>query len=242
MYWLPTDSRSVADIEDMTGTSSTVPIDRREAILDVAERLIRTVGYERMSIQAVQDELGISRGAVYHYFGSKEDLLEAVVERMASAIGQALQPIVDEADLAADEKLRRVFLVAGRWKTERRDLVLELLGVWMSDVNAVARVKLSRTAIEHILPVLAAIVRQGTEEGTFAVDSADHTARVLLDVLQGAGETTGELLVRMRSGAIDLDTVRQAFDAYETAIERILGLPPGSFTYIDDQLLHAWFA
>jgi hypothetical protein len=46
----------------------------------------------------------------------------------------------------------------------------------------------------------------------------------------------------MRSGAIDLDTVRQAFDAYETAIERILGLPPGSFTYIDDQLLHAWFA
>ncbi len=75
----------------MAGTSSTVPIDRREAILDVAERLIRTVGYERTSIQAIQDELGISRGAVYHYFGSKEDLLEAVVERMADAIGQALR-------------------------------------------------------------------------------------------------------------------------------------------------------
>ncbi|HSM33481.1 MAG TPA: TetR/AcrR family transcriptional regulator [Anaerolineae bacterium] len=225
----------------MAGTSSAVLSDRREAILDVAERLIRTVGYERTSIQAIQDELGISRGAVYHYFGSKEDLLEAVVERMAGAIGQALQPILDDADLSADEKLRRVFLVAGRWKTERRDLVLELLGVWMSDANAVARVKLSRTAIDHILPVLVTIVRQGVEEGVFAVDSAPHTARVLMDVLQGAGEMTGELLVAHRSGAIAMGAVRETFDAYETAVERILGLPSGSFTYIDDQLLHAWF-
>ena len=226
----------------MAGTSNAVLADRREAILDVAERLIRTAGYERTSIQAIQDELGISRGAVYHYFGSKEDLLEAVVERMAGAIGLALQPILDDADLSADEKLRRVFLVAGRWKNERRDLVLELLGVWMSDANAVARVKLSRTAIDHILPVLVTIVRQGVEEGIFAVDSAHDTARVLMDVLQGAGETTGALLIGKRSGTIDLDAVRETFDAYDTAVERILGLPPGSFSYIDDQLLHAWFA
>ncbi len=112
----------------------------------------------------------------------------------------------------------------------------------MSDVNAVARVKLSRTAVVHILPVLVTIVRQGVEEEIFAVDSAPHTARVLLDVLQGAGEMTGELLVAHRAGAIDTAAVRETFDAYESAVERILGLPPRSFTYIDDQLLHAWFA
>jgi hypothetical protein len=80
------------------------------------------------------------------------------------------------------------------------------------------------------------------EEGIFAVGSAQHTARVLMDVLQGAGETTGELLVAHRSGTVAMGGVRETFDAYETAVERILGLPPGSFTYIDDQLLHAWFA
>jgi AcrR family transcriptional regulator len=226
----------------MPATSVVTAADRREAILDVAERLIRTVGYERMSIQGIQDELGISRGSVYHYFGSKEELLEAVVVRIADAIRGALQPIVDDPDLAADEKLRRVFLVAGRWKTERRDLMLELLEVWMSDVNAVARVKLTRTALDHIVPVLVAVVRQGVGEGIFSVESPEHTARVLMDVLQGAGEMFGELLVGNHSGTVDLDSVRQTFDAYERAIERILGLPPGSFIYIDDRLLHTWFA
>ncbi|MDB5063897.1 MAG: TetR/AcrR family transcriptional regulator, partial [Chloroflexi bacterium] len=45
---------------------------RREAFLDVAQRLIQTKGYEQMSIQDVLDALDTSRGALYHYFGSKQ--------------------------------------------------------------------------------------------------------------------------------------------------------------------------
>ena len=41
---------------------------RRDEILDAAERQIRTIGYDAMSVQALQDELGVSRGAIYHYF------------------------------------------------------------------------------------------------------------------------------------------------------------------------------
>ena len=55
---------------------------RRDEILDVAEQLIRTRGYEGMSVQDVQDELAVSRGAIYHYFRSKEAILEAVIDRM----------------------------------------------------------------------------------------------------------------------------------------------------------------
>ena len=55
---------------------------RRDEILDVAERLIRTRGYDGVSVQDVQNELGCSRGAIYHYFRSKEAILEAVIERI----------------------------------------------------------------------------------------------------------------------------------------------------------------
>ena len=50
---------------------------RREAFVDVAQRLMQTKGYEQMSIQDVLDELDASRGAFYHYFDSKTALLEA---------------------------------------------------------------------------------------------------------------------------------------------------------------------
>ena len=55
---------------------------KRSEILDAAQRLVYTKGYEQMAIQDILDALKISKGAFYHYFGSKQDLLEALVERM----------------------------------------------------------------------------------------------------------------------------------------------------------------
>ena len=49
---------------------------RRDEFVDAAQRLIQSRGYEQMSIQDVLDELGASKGAFYHYFDSKEGLLD----------------------------------------------------------------------------------------------------------------------------------------------------------------------
>src|SRR5512140_3873401 len=82
---------------------------RRDEILDVAERLIRTRGYEAMSIQELQDELGVSRGAIYHYFGSKEAILEAVIARTTAAGMAILVPIVEDPSLGAAAKLQKLY-------------------------------------------------------------------------------------------------------------------------------------
>ena len=55
---------------------------KRNEILDVAQRLIYTKGYEQMTIQDMLDDLQISKGAFYHYFDSKQAVLEALVERI----------------------------------------------------------------------------------------------------------------------------------------------------------------
>ncbi len=47
----------------------------RNEILDVAQRLIYTRGYEQMTIQDILDDLGISKGAFHHYSGSRQALL-----------------------------------------------------------------------------------------------------------------------------------------------------------------------
>ena len=61
-------------------------------ILDAAFRLFIEKGYERTSIQDIIDQLGgLSKGAIYHHFKSKEDILAAVTERMTDAY-RHLQP------------------------------------------------------------------------------------------------------------------------------------------------------
>src|SRR5450759_4188626 len=103
---------------------------RRDEILDVAEGLIRTRGYEDMSVQSVQDELGCSRGAIYHYFKSKEAILAAVIDRMTAAGMTVLAPIAADASLSAAGKLQALFATAGSWKSQRSDPLLPLIRSW----------------------------------------------------------------------------------------------------------------
>jgi AcrR family transcriptional regulator len=150
---------------------------RRDAFVDAAKRLIRSRGYEQMSVQNVLDDLGASRGAFYHYFDSKVALLEAVVERMVDESVAGLQPLLADTNLCAIDKLRGLFAGVARFKAADRELVCGLTRTWLSDDNALARDKLRRLTVERLTPVLAVIVRQGQREGSFVPASPAATAR-----------------------------------------------------------------
>src|SRR5205823_2470303 len=113
--------------------------ERREAFLDVAQRLIETKGYEQMSIQDVLDQLETSRGALYHYFDSKQALLDGVVQRFADDAMARIAPILDDRQLPALQKLERALGAIAQFKAEQKELVLAILEVWNSDGNALVR-------------------------------------------------------------------------------------------------------
>ena len=214
---------------------------RRDAFVDVAQGLIQTKGYEQLSIQDVLDEVGVSKGAFYHYFDSKVGLLEAVVERMVVAATAEMEPIVADPNRTAVQKLNDVFSTLAQWKSDRRALVVALIEVWISDDNAIVREKLRKGTVAHVTPLLATIVRQGVAEGTFHTDSPAATARVLVSLIQGASDVATDLVIARKSGAISFDVVERTLTAYTSAYERVLGLPAGSWSMMDEATLHSWF-
>ena len=214
---------------------------RRDAFVDVAQRLIQAKGYEQMSIQDVLDELDASRGAFYHYFEAKEELLAAVVERIAATATATLEPIVADPDLTAIQKFEGIFAGLARWKGERRELMLAILQVWLSDDNAIVRERLRKDTVALIAPLLAAILRQGNAEGTFSVSSPDAAARVLISLIQGSGDVASELFFARQAGTVEFDVVERAFAAYSEAFERILGVTAGSLNLADVPTLHDWY-
>ena len=214
---------------------------RRDEILDVAERLIRTRGYDAMSIQNVQDDLGCSRGALYHYFGSKEAILEAVIERMTAAAMEILTPIAADPGLSATEKLQTLFASAGSWKSARSDLLLPLIRTWYVPGNDVARVRAEATAYEQFRPLMAVILRQGVAEGTMNLSSADHAAVILTALFAGSTDAIRRLLIDRLDGRVPYEEVERFIHAYDEAFERILGLAPGSFTLIAPDSMRTWF-
>jgi AcrR family transcriptional regulator len=214
---------------------------RRDAFLDVAQRLIQTRGYEAMSIQDVLESLEVSKGAFYHYFDSKQALLEAVVDRFADGGMAAIAPILRDPDLPALKKLERVFAGIAGWKAERKELVLAIVEVWNADSNAIVREKLRRLTVRLMVPLLSRVIRQGVEEGVFRVASADETATVLVALMQGAQEQATQLLIARQADIISYEVVERTFAGFTEAFERILGVPSGSLTLQDAATLHFWF-
>jgi len=214
---------------------------RREAFVEAAQRLMTAKGYEQMSIQDVLDAVEASRGAFYHYFDSKQALLQAVIERMVDAALAEVAPVVADSSLAAPAKLQRVFSAIGRWKTDRKPFVLRLLEVWMSDDNAVVREKLRRKLGVRLADTLAPIVRQGMDEGAFHAESAEAGARVFVMLLLGFQDVATELFLDRQAGRIELADVERTFASYSSSFERILGARAGSIQLIDRTVLRAWF-
>lgn len=214
---------------------------RSDAFVDVAQRLIQSKGYEAMSIQDVLDEASASRGAFYHYFDSKEALLEAVVDRMADGALAAVAPVAEDPSISATEKLRRVFDGMAQFKMARVDLVMAILESWVSDENALVREKFGRTLVTKLGPLLAKIIAQGKAEGVFDVAAAEPAARVLVSLLWAANQTASQLYVARRANSVSYAEVEAILTAFWTSFERILGAPEGSLPVFDAALLRRWF-
>jgi len=221
--------------------NATLHMVRRDAFLDVAQRLVETKGYEAMSVQDVLDALEVSKGAFYHYFDSKQALLEAVVERFADGAMATMAPILSDPNLPALKKLERVFAGIAGWKAERKELVLAIIEVWSSDSNAIVREKLRRMTMRLMVPLLSAVISQGIEEGVFKVASGDETATVLLSVMLGFQEQATHLFIARQANTIPFEVVERTVAGYTAAYERILGIPKGSLTLTDRATLHFWF-
>jgi AcrR family transcriptional regulator len=207
---------------------------RREAFLDVAQALIQTRGYEGFSIQDVIDEVGASKGAFYHYFGSKADLLEAVVERMADAV-------MSQPGLTAIERFEKVFATTAQYKNARRELALALLEAWLSDRNTILREKLRQIVARRMTPILERVVQQGIDEGDFTATSAEGTADVIVALILGIQDEAGRLFVARQANEVQFEDVVRLFGAYSEAMDRILGLQPGRLSLTDPPTLAMWF-
>lgn len=214
---------------------------RRDEFIQAGQRLIESRGYEQFSVEDLLAEVGASKGAFYHYFGSKVELLAAIVDRLVESAMVVVGGVVDDERLSAVEKFHGYFRMIASIKAGQRDFLVQLMKVWYSDDNAIVREKLRREQIKRVTPHLAKIIRQGVAEGSFALSDPDQMAHVVLALILDAGDEAGELFMQRQAGEIDFATVRRRFETYQQALERLLGVQAGQLDLIDEPALRLWF-
>ena len=214
---------------------------RRNEILDVAQRLFYSQGYEQTAVQDIINEIGIAKGTFYHHFNAKEALLDALMERLLEQSLDILAPIVDDETLPALDKLHRFFDIASHLKLENETWIRALMPIWYQDNNAIMREKLRIISLNGVTPLLTQIIHQGIGEGVFRTDYPDEIGRVIMQISQGLSDTLAKLILTSNKEPVTWEEVRRKVIVYHVAIARLLDAEPGSIHLVDIDRYRHWF-
>ena len=194
-------------------------------------------GYDQTTVNAIIDKLGVSKGTFYHYFTSKEDILNAVVESMTREGLKAVQPVFEDETLPAIDKLNRFIKAARAWRLANIDAIKEIVRVLYRDENIIIRHKLHRYSVALIVPLLAKLIEQGVEEGVFDNAYPSECAELLLHLGNTIGETNARLFLELDSRPDNLEQIKRYIDIYGDMLERMLGAPKGSIEPVDKDII-----
>lgn len=148
-------------------------------ILDAAMRLFLEKGYDRTTIQDIVDHLDVTKGAIYHHFKSKEDILSAALDRENEALVRLLQDIRDDPSLTGLEKLQAMY------DTSIDGPQLPMSAAMAIDPDPVRNARLLgmqfQSINEETVPLyVEPIIRQGMEDGTIHTEHPQEMAEVIV--------------------------------------------------------------
>ena len=214
--------------------------ERRKEILHKAQELFYKHGYTNTSVNKVIEALKISKGAFYHYFKSKEELLDCLSDEFTHNIISKIDSIINDSDINAIEKLNRMYKESGSYKVENIDFIMTITEALYSDNNLLLRYKFNSKSLETVLPLMTSIFQQGKHEGVFNIRDPKATARIVLLFGISIAEHNAKLLLQLKDNPEKIDEMYEHFMIYQKSVERMLGAPRDSFQAFDKAFFKAF--
>ena len=212
---------------------------RRQAFLEVAAQVIERKGYEGMTIQDILNTMQASKGAFYHYFDSKEALLEGLVKHVVEFLLTRLEAITTVPHLTAPEKLRRIFAESSQRKLEQKGLMLALGKALHAEGNGIIKERVQSCIRHRMVDLLGSVVAQGVTEGAFSLSYPDQIGRPLVAVLQEFQSLVWKLVMDKR-GTEPRVRIKGVVTAYNDLFARMLGVQTEELALIDAEQVSSW--
>lgn len=151
--------------------------DKKNELIMIAERLFVEKGYEETSVDDILKASGLSKGGFYHYFKSKDEVLTESINNIIENLLTKLEPIVENKELNALEKLKLFLKKKSEFQSSNREYAKYLSMLIRSDFTLY---KYYVTVAQKFVGPLGRIIEQGVNEGAFSVKFPYETADILL--------------------------------------------------------------
>ena len=203
------------------------PEERRKELIDKAEQLFITKGYDQTAVSDIVKEVNLSQGAFYYYFESKEDVLVAILEKNVAIMEIALRQTAERTDLDEAVKLNAMFnqLISATVSGKKIHNYIH------QEMNAALHKKLIKIRFSgRIAQIIAEVISKGTEKGRFNVSRPLETSYILVMLLASAFRVFN--LFEIGDEMKDTEqTGRQQHENVRISLEDLLGRALGVSDY-----------
>lgn len=189
--------------------------ERRNEILDVASELFVQKGFEGTSTNDILEKVGIARGTLYYHFKSKEEILDAIVERINQQVVERLEEIVCKKEIPIMERL----VLAVRALRVDTELGEELMEQVHKPQNALMHQKMQEMLLRQITPLFQELIEEGIQHGLVETHFPKETLEMILLYAFIMFDDEMEQSEEERNLRIK---------AFVFNVERLLGAPTGS--------------
>lgn len=193
--------------------------ERKHEILDIAKELFIEKGYENTSIVNILEKVGIAKGTLYYYFTSKEEILDAIIDRISEKIFYKAQEISKDPSLSVQEKILGVVMSLNIEDDKEKKIVNNI----HNPQNLLMHQKQFDSIIYNVVPILTKVICEGIEKGIFNTDYPLETVEMILIYTQTVFDSNNNLSME--------ETLRK-ISAFIVNLERLLGAEKGSFDFI----------
>ncbi len=197
---------------------------RKSEILDAAGALFMQKGYDATTISDIINKLGVARGLVYYHFKSKEDILDALLERTFVEYVSAANKISKDKSIPV---LERLFKTLAAMHAQNGGEVIKAMNEQLhKPQNALMHDKTRKLMMVRIPPILDDILRDGIAEGLFDTPYTYESVEMIV----------AHVVTVLDDDAVYLPQSQYRSAAFIFNLERLLGAKPGSLEQINKLL------
>lgn len=194
------------------------PEERRNELMDAAQLLFLSKGYEKTAVSDIVRQVNVAQGTFYYHFKSKAEILDAVVDRFVSVIEADLKTILDSTDIdvviRVNSAINKLVEITGSNR--------EIIDYLHQESNALLHDRVVTITMNRLVPLLARTVEEGLQAGIFSVCHSFETVEMIMAALFWQFHQPG--LHEDQKRYLRIKT------SLEQILDRILGVEPGSFS------------
>ena len=189
--------------------------ERKNEILDVAERLFCTKGFDQTSTNDILNEIGIARGTLYYHFKSKEDILDAMIERVTNQIVAKAAIIALDDSIPVLERLTRT-IMSLNVENELGDMIMEQVH---KPQNALLHQKLEDRLLSRVNILITKIVEDGIKQGIMHTEYPEEAVDMIMTYSYIAFDSTKQY---------SEEEAQRKIKGFIYHAERVLGMEVGA--------------